>query len=609
MAIDDSDPAHDATLAGPTTPVDTLVTIATPSQSGRARRLSLADYHIGDVLGSGGMGEVVVAHDKQIGRDVAIKQLRIDAPSPDIIARFLREARIQARLEHPAIVPVHHMGTDERGLPYFTMKKLAGTTLLALLAKEQQLPRPRMLRVFVEVCHAVEFAHARGVVHRDLKPANIMVGDFGEVYVLDWGLARMLAERDAQPWMAADVDSLDGVTQAGSMLGTPGYMAPEQIDDAHVVGPAADVYSLGAILYEILAGESPHPRGNAAITSTVRGEIVGPAQRRPDRNVPPELDALCMSALGSNAEKRPSVKQLAERIQGFLDGDRDFEARRELAQKFQARAREAMDSGDIARRAEAMHAAGRALVLDPESAEAAAIVSTLIFTPSSQHPAQLAAELHESETTIQRRQGRAAMASFLAILAFIATAITNGAPNWTFVGAFLAYLFVHAGVVWWITQRPATPARMVIVAFTNALLAAMISRTYGSMVIVPAVTCIMALSLTAYPQLIDRTWTVIGLLVTSWVVPVVLEQTGVLAPTWWIDGDKIVLASSVMTIGGAHTAAILIGSNILTIIVFGLFSSALAKSRRNAMRQAEVQAWHLRQLLPTTRALTVGARA
>jgi hypothetical protein len=125
------------------------------------------------------------------------------------------------------------------------------------------------------------------------------------------------------------------------------------------------------------------------------------------------------------------------------------------------------------------------------------------------------------------------------------------------------------------------------------------------MVIVPAVTCIMALSLTAYPQLIDRTWTVIGLLVTSWVVPVVLEQAGVLSPTWWIDDDKIVLASSVMTIGGSHTAAILIGSNILTIIVFGLFSSALATSRRNAMRQAEVQAWHLRQLLPTTRALTV----
>ncbi|MGE3763681.1 MAG: hypothetical protein AB7L94_15580, partial [Kofleriaceae bacterium] len=180
------------------------------------------------------------------------------------------------------------------------------------------------------------------------------------------------------------------------------------------------------------------------------------------------------------------------------------------------------------------------------------------------------------------------------------------APSWTFVGGFLAYLLVHAVVMWGITQRPATASRMVVVAISNAFLAALISRTYGSMVIVPAVTCIMALSLTAYPQLIDRVWLVIGLLVASWVVPVVLEQVGVLAPTWWIEDDKVVLASNVMHIGGAHTAAILIGSNVLTIIVFALFSNTLAAQRRDAMRQAEVQAWHLRQLLPTTRALTAG---
>ncbi|MGE0400253.1 MAG: serine/threonine-protein kinase, partial [Kofleriaceae bacterium] len=344
MAIDDSDPAHDATLAGPATPQDTLATMA-PSSSGRARRLSLQDYNIGDVLGSGGMGEVVVAHDKQIGRDVAIKQLRVEAPGPDIIARFLREARIQARLEHPAIVPVHQMGTDDRGLPYFTMKKLAGTTLLALLARTEQLPRPRLLRIFVEVCQAVEFAHARGVVHRDLKPANIMVGDFGEVYVLDWGLAKLMDERDAPSWVGADVDSLDGVTQAGAMLGTPGYMAPEQIEDAHAVGPAADVYALGAILYEILAGEMPHPRGGGAIASTLKANLASPAQRRPDRNIPPELDTLCMLALTATPSRRPTVKQLADKIQGFLDGDRDYAARKELALTFQKRAREAMDSG------------------------------------------------------------------------------------------------------------------------------------------------------------------------------------------------------------------------------------------------------------------------
>jgi hypothetical protein len=128
--------------------------------------------------------------------------------------------------------------------------------------------------------------------------------------------------------------------------------------------------------------------------------------------------------------------------------------------------------------------------------------------------------------------------------------------------------------------------------------AGLLSRTLGSMIIVPAVTCIMALSLTSYPQLIDRKWAVIGVLVASWVAPVVLEQQGVLDSTWELVGDRIVLAAAVMTIGGTHTAAILIGANVVTIVVFGLFASALATSRRDAMRQLEVQAWRLRKLLP-----------
>src|SRR5688500_11830288 len=137
------------------------------------------------------MGEVVRGHDVEIGRDVAIKRLRGAQASPDAAARFLREAKIQARLEHPAIIPVHTIGRDAEGQPYFTMKRITGVTLAEVLPRDE-LPRQRLLRALVDVCNAMDFAHGRSVVHRDLKPSNVMLGDYGEVYVLDWGLARVL---------------------------------------------------------------------------------------------------------------------------------------------------------------------------------------------------------------------------------------------------------------------------------------------------------------------------------------------------------------------------------------------------------------------------------
>jgi hypothetical protein len=140
--------------------------------------------------------------------------------------------------------------------------------------------------------------------------------------------------------------------------------------------------------------------------------------------------------------------------------------------------------------------------------------------------------------------------------------------------------------------------QLLIVAFSNSLMAALLSRSLGSMIVVPAITCIMALSLTSYPQLIDRKWLVVTFLVASWLTPVILEQVGVLQPTWEVVGRSVVLSSHVMAIGGMHTALLLIGSNIATFVVFALFASAVATSRRDAMRRAEIQAWHLRQLLP-----------
>ena len=149
-------------------------------------RIGAERYRIGERIGRGGMGEVLAARDEHLGREVAIKRMRAEAPTAIQMTRFLHEARIQGRLDHPAIVPVHDVGFDGRGRPYFAMKKLAGTTLSAIL-KAREAPRRRLLRAFADVCLAVEFAHVRGVIHRDLKPDNVILGDSGEVYVLDWG--------------------------------------------------------------------------------------------------------------------------------------------------------------------------------------------------------------------------------------------------------------------------------------------------------------------------------------------------------------------------------------------------------------------------------------
>jgi eukaryotic-like serine/threonine-protein kinase len=177
-------------------------------------------------IGKGGMGEVMSARDEQVGRDVAIKRMKAAAPSDRAIARFMREASIQGRLEHPSIVPVHEIGRDSDGLPFFVMKKLAGTTLSKILDSDRsRYPLERILRAFVEVCLAVQFAHDRGIVHRDLKPDNIVLGEYGEVYVLDWGVAKVLGEDNES---FADVGSGSGsgehATVVGTAIGTPGDM-------------------------------------------------------------------------------------------------------------------------------------------------------------------------------------------------------------------------------------------------------------------------------------------------------------------------------------------------------------------------------------------------
>ena len=236
--------------------------------------LSGTGYVLLDKLGAGGMGGVFRVEHTALGRQVALKVIGIVDSSGELSARLLREARIIAQLEHPGIVPVHDVGTLPDGRVFYTMKLVQGRRL------DQQRDElggvPERLRTFQKICDAVSFAHAHNVLHRDLKPQNIMVGPFGEVLVMDWGLAKLLdadipADEENAPRQPPRPDSKD--TAHGVVLGTPGYMAPEQErGEVEAVGPRADVYSLGAVLMFLLDNSGRTPKALSAIAGKAMAE-------------------------------------------------------------------------------------------------------------------------------------------------------------------------------------------------------------------------------------------------------------------------------------------------------------------------------------------------
>ncbi len=270
--------------------------------------LSGSRYELIDKIGQGGMGAVFQVQDRELDRPVAMKVLQTPTPDPEAAARILREARVLARLEHPSIVPVHDCGVLADRRFYYTMKLVRGKRLDEWLSASTALAE--RLRLFLKMCDAVEFAHAHGVLHRDLKPQNIMLGSFGEVLVMDWGVAKVMSERVP----AAEDHSSSGAalrptqTAHGTVLGTPGYMAPEQarglVDE---IDERADVYALGAILHFLLTGKRPNGR----------------SPRSYNRSISRPLNAICLKALATEPTARyASVTELAADVTDFLAGRR-----------------------------------------------------------------------------------------------------------------------------------------------------------------------------------------------------------------------------------------------------------------------------------------------
>jgi serine/threonine protein kinase len=555
---------------------------------------SLPGYRPGETLGRGGMGEVVLADDLDIGRKVAIKRLHSNITSEALVSRFLREAKIQALLDHPAIVPVHEVGRDTEGRPYFTMKRLQGTTLSEVIKTNRE-SRARMLRAFAEVCLAIELAHTRGFIHRDLKPSNIMLGEFGEVYVIDWGLARSVGETDPS-FVPSDSGSLGGETQVGVVMGTPGYMSPEQVR-GETVGPATDVYSLGVVLYEILTRQNLHPRGpDAALDSTLLGGNLSPAAAAPDRAVPPELDRLCVQALASAAHSRPSARALADGVQKYLDGDRDLERRRELAKELLVSARADLETDDPARRGAAIKAAGRALALDPESEEAGALVAKMMLEPPKVMPPELAKRLEDIDIAQGSTQGKRAGMSLASYFLFLPIAIWMGVRDWNAVGVVFALVFAAMATSLARSKFPQLP--MVIGLTINTALLIALGRLTSPLVIVPTLAVGAGILFGMFPQLLHRPVLVVGACLTAMALPIALELTGVWHRTWQVTHGQLVVDPGVLDFSGAGTPIFLVGITLATAVVFPLFVRSLAISQRTARRQLEIQAWHFQHLIP-----------
>jgi hypothetical protein len=278
----------------------------------------------GEPIATGGMGRISRAHDRRLGRDVAIKEVL----EPDMRARFEREAMITARLQHPAIVPVYEAGTWPDGSAFYTMRLVSGGTLAkAIHAADTIEKRLALLPHVIASTEALAYAHSRRIVHRDLKPSNILVGEFGETVVIDWGLAKELDRSDDDDAVLRSriIPASTELTEIGSVMGTPGFMSPEQAEGDHDIDERADVYALGGILYNLLSGAPPYwdtPAKDDA-RSLVDAAIAGPptpiATLAP--RAPADLHAIVDRALARPKQARyPSAREMAEELRRFEAG-------------------------------------------------------------------------------------------------------------------------------------------------------------------------------------------------------------------------------------------------------------------------------------------------
>ncbi len=569
------------------------------------------------VLGEGGMGVVLLHRDQQIGRRVAMKVLRQEhAGVPDREARFVREARLQGQLEHPAVVPVYDLGVDPEGATYFTMKRVRGVTLASIIEQladgdaqaHQRFSRRRLLGALSSACLAVDFAHQHGVVHRDLKPENIMLGDYGEVYLLDWGLAKVGADRDEEVEQEIELPQVAASeTVVGALMGTPGYMAPEQVQAQAAPTPAWDVYALGAVLFELLALGPLHPAWSveAAFASTLGGADARPSVRAPVQAIAPELDVVCVKATAVDpAERYASARELHQAIEKYLGGERDVELRRDLARQHAESAADVLqrvgdEQDEIAARRQGMQELGRALALDPGNEQAMVTLVRLLNSEPRALPAEVVAEMERSQREKTRWMGRSGAIGYASLLLYLPFLYWLGIRDVVAVVGFYAAfaLCVLFGV--WVARQRSPSARIPLVAAVLSNLGFALSASFfGALVLTPALIAVNTTTFAAYAKRGHRL-AMIGIGCLALLVPIALELSGTLT-SYSFSAAGMTIAPRALELPRLPTLVVLSLASIATVVTSCLSVSSLRHSLEAAERRLYLYAWHLREFVPAS---------
>ncbi len=574
-------------------------------------------------LGRGGMGEVQLCLDRRIGREVAMKLIRPEVSSDEVVrARFAREARVQGQLEHPSVVPVHDLGIDAEGRLFFTMKRVRGRTLADIIDRQREghaptleaYSRRRMLGAFAQLCLCVAFAHSRGVLHRDLKPDNVMLGDYGELHVLDWGIATILEdlgstdERGARGVVDADLDE-DHRTHEGEAVGTPGYMAPEQVLGL-AVDERADLFALGSLLFEILTLNPLISFGTIEQmhSATLKGVDARASVRFPRAEVPPELEAICVKATTAAQDRYLTARQLHAAVERFLDGDRDLAQRRALAASCVERAERAAariageGEGADATRAAALKDLSTALALDPTDQRATALMGTLLLTGPREMPAAARAAFEES-----RHRGRTSMrlTVFLTTLAWPVTSLGLGllgvrdAELYALLLVLSALCPLVAFVSVKLRDDPTSP---LVLLSTIMLTASAFTLIAGPLVLLPTIACSVTVAFVSLGgDKLRRPAIVLGL--GSIVVPLLLQLVGVVPPSYRFDADGMHLIPRVTELPAGPTTAFLALASLATIVLTVVLVLRMQRFLRELEERTFLHAWTLRNLVPDSAAL------
>ncbi len=585
-------------------------------------------YAMRRVLGAGGMGEVRLTTDAWIGRDVAMKVVKAGhGGTAETRGRFLREARVQGQLEHPSVVPVYDIGKSPEGESFFTMKRIGGHTFEQIIdGLRERNPtiigsytRRKLLSAMSQVCLAIAYAHSRGVVHRDLKPSNVMLGDFGEVYVLDWGVAKIAGAAEASERapsasgpatadvISAEADSLR--THAGALVGTPGYMSPEQArGDIDAIGPASDVYALGAMLFELLALEPLHAgRTIVAILASTQMAVQPPSERAPNAEIAPELDAICVRATRFEPVDRfPSARAMHEAIESVLAGERDAERRKELAKDLVAKGRaslsKANEGGPDAERhrSEGMRALGHAVALDPNDDSTLKVILDTVLSADALPP-EAEAQLKTVELADRARAAWRSALMYASWLLIIPSIFVFGVRSWASVIVLVAITFVAIGWAAWMGKAPerAAPRYMRTMIVINFILVACTTTCFGPFVLAPALAgtsaAAFAISLRANS---DTRRMLVMLSLASVFVPFALSSFGLIPSSYATHDGNIEIRPVMETFPAPY---ILWGLALVTAAQLTLPAFLVTRAVEvliDAERKNFAQAWRLKQLLP-----------